>query len=234
MAINTNGSGEREVGSFHTIGAPNYGENVIALAYDSLRDGLWIGGRGGENESTDPACGSATGYIWFKDLSSSALAERKWGITDLANYDASKTSLSYACHIGALEHDPVNDTLWTSEFLSTRICQISNTGEELSFFDLDPRETRGIAFDGQSLWLGSSAETIDEYSTAGAASGTSINTRAVFGLNSADDWLPFGIAYDGVTFSPKCVLWVNPAGSLQVNGIEKFVTQLVALEISCP
>ncbi len=136
--------------------------------------------------------------------------------------------------LDGLAYDSVTDTLWFSEDQAVNIYQSTTSGAFVSSFTLPlvpELWDAGLTFDGNDLWLairtggfrgtdpGHFEPTFYEFSTGGAV-------RSLFSPPGGTTFGVEDIAYDPVTFAPKCALWLASHG-VSTPG------QLTAFEAPC-
>ena len=196
--VSTNGS---------LIKTLDIGVGVGALAWDSKRNVLWGGnyefGKEGRIYTINPNTGAVTLQFTFNI----PFGDNCFGQTP--------------GFIDGLDYDTTTDTLWISDDGGRTVYNVSTSGIVLSSFSMSKTGfdcNSGIAFDGQSLWLVAVlSQQIVHADKNGNQMSDSFGTPGFF----AED-----IAYDSVSFAPKCALWANEATS----GTPK----ITAFEAPCP
>lgn len=179
------------------------GVGVGALAWDSKRNLLWGSnyefGKEGRIYTVDPNTGVAILQFTFNI----PFGDNCFGQTP--------------GFIDGLDYDATTDILYLSDDGGHTIYNVTTAGIVLSSFAMSKTGfdcNSGIAFDGQNLWLVAVlSQQFVHADKKGNLLPDSFGTPAFF----AED-----IAYDSVSFAPKCALWANEAtfGTPKITAFE--------------
>jgi hypothetical protein len=193
-SIKTDGTGLTTVANLPG-GVPRFGgeppRNILALAYDSSRDGLWV--------SVNPV-----NEIHLLDLSTGQFSFR---------FDAPGQAAGVWNAPDGLAHDPDTDTLFLSAFDGLTIFQTDPVGNVIREFFLNtlPGGNNGMAWDGEKLWLARTGSVLGGgfIGTFDANPLLPAGTEREGGPTFSDAGAPNDLAFDSVTFSPSCALWAT-------------------------
>ncbi len=128
--------------------------------------------------------------------------------------------------IDGLAYDTSTNTLWLGFNYGRTVYQLSRTGEVLRTINTGFPETSGVEFDGKYVWVMDPANhALHQFTMDGVE---------VFSFAAANMFHE-DLAFDSLTFAPKCALWsmeayaptVDPRTGMPAN-------RITATEIPCP